>query len=59
MRNEDMRKRLNKRDISGCWQLVAPVWQLVALKYWFSGGYLAVAFARKTKNTPKLRSLRK
>ena len=49
-----MCKRLNKRDVSSHWQLVAPVWMLVALKYWFSGGYLAATFARKTKNAVSL-----
>jgi hypothetical protein len=33
MRYEGMRKRLNNKWLLGYWQLVAPVWNCVALKY--------------------------
>jgi hypothetical protein len=41
MRNEGMRKQLNGRGIFGCWQLVASIWQLVALKSTTAANYLA------------------
>ena len=49
-----MRKRLNNRQLFGYWQLVAPVWKRMALKCWFSAGYLATAFACKAKNVVSL-----
>ena len=39
-----MRKRLNKRDVSSHWQLVAPVWMLVALKLgWLTADLVAAS----------------